>query len=158
MSSSECKSHFYAKKLFYFVLSVAACWPAPNRNNVQNCFDSQKMKFFLQISLKYKWFLRLTNHHHNHPDSGHLLLTKGDLLLWRSCSEAGRTLWRKRGTGEQVLLILHPIVDCWLILISDHVRGTGGQVFLLIIFCWLSTDTFYRGFVSVSRQIQIKHK
>ena len=42
----------------------------------------------------------------NHADSGHVILPKGDLLLWRSGSKAGRTLWRERGPGRQVFLMI----------------------------------------------------
>ena len=63
--------------------------------------------------------LVLKYHHHitDHPDNGHLLVIKGDLLLWRSCSPAWGALWGERGTGWQVCPALSssssPASSCW---------------------------------------------
>ena len=104
------------------------------RNNVQKCLDSQKMEWFLKSSDFFK-LNNLTNQHNNHADSGHVILPKGDLLLWRSGSKAGRTLWRERGPGRQVFS-WSSFVDCQTQLYCSF-------VFVFVSVSWHMSKTKY---------------
>ena len=93
-SFPECKSHFYAWSCLFCFIRLLLTLPA------KNCLDSQKQGSTLCAKTDK---IRSRYHHQFHHINGHTLVCQGDLLLWRSCSSAWRTLWGEGGGGWQVV-------------------------------------------------------
>ena len=93
-SFPECKSHFYAWSCLFCFIRLLLTLPP------KNCLDSQKQGSTLCAKTDK---IRSRYNHQFHLINGHSLVCQGDLLLWRSCSSAWRTLWGEGGGGRQVV-------------------------------------------------------